>query len=115
MAKINGNFGRNTRTVRWTVALAAGALTAALAGATPAAAWDPQATSAEIDNSLNYHAAIPYAGITTYPPGAYAAAPRRHQSGSSASRRPSDAYASAHTNEQPTPPTPPRKAFQDYK
>src|ERR1700722_19026225 len=87
MAKINGNFGRNTRTVRWTVALAAAPLTAALAGATPAAAWDPQATSAEIDNSLNYHAATPYAGITTYPSGAYAAAPRRHQSGSSASRR----------------------------
>jgi hypothetical protein len=109
MTKIIGNFGRNTRTVRWTIALAAGAFATAMAAATPAAAWDPQATSAEMDNSLNYHATAPYAGITTYPSGAYAAAARRHRSGSS------DAYASAHANQQPAPSTPPRKNFQDYK
>ena len=83
-----------------------------MAAAMPAAAQDPQATAAEIDNSLNYQAAAPSAS-PMYPSGAYAAAPRRYRSGSST--RGSGAYASAHTNAQPAPPTPPHKDFQDYK
>jgi hypothetical protein len=113
MNKIIGNFGRNTRATRWTLALAAGAVAAMMAAATPAAAQDPQATPAQIDNSLSYEVAAPSAGSATYPAGAYAAAPRRHRSGSST--RGSGAYASAHTNAQPAPPTPPHKDFQDYK
>jgi hypothetical protein len=114
MTRIIGNFGRNTPTARWIVALAAGALVAAMAGAMPAAAQDPQATAAEIDNSLNYQAAAPSAS-PMYPSGAYAAAPRRYRSGASASTRGSGAYASAHGNEQPAPSTRPHKDFQDYK
>jgi hypothetical protein len=113
MNKIIGNVGRTTGTARWTVALAAGALAAMMAGATPAAAQDPQATGAEIDNALSHHAAAPSAGVPMYPSGAYAAAPRRHRSRSSTHG--SDAYASAHANAQPAPSTPPHKDFQDYK
>ena len=115
MTKIVDDFGRKTPTDRWTIALAAGALAAVVAAATPAAAWDPQATAAEIDNSLNYHAAASYDGAPMYRSGAYAAAPRRHRADSSASTRGAGPYASAHTSEQSTTPPPPHKAFQDYK
>ena len=92
--------------------MAAGALVVVMAGATPALAWDPQATSAQIDTALSHQA---------YPSDAYASA--RYSSGAYASaaatttrRSRSGPYASARRDQQPTttPPTP-HKGFQDYK
>jgi hypothetical protein len=110
MCKIIGTVVGNT--APWKAALAAGGLVAAIAGATPALAWDPQATSAQIDTALSHQA---------YPSNAYASAP--YSSGAYASaaatttrRSRSDAYASARRNEQPTTTSPaPHKGFQDYK
>ena len=60
------------RTVRWAL-LPVIAMTALTAGLPAAYAWDQQATSAQMDNELNWRAA----GGTGFD-GAYAQAPARH-------------------------------------
>jgi hypothetical protein len=96
MSNIIGQTSRNTRKASWKIALVVGAFAAAMVGAMPAMAVDPQSTDAANDNAANWR---------MDPPSAYAQAPTPHRS---------DGYASARPD-QPTVAARPHKEFQDYK
>jgi len=76
MNKLITTTARKTFARSFAAALAVAAITAVMAGATTAKAWDQQATEAQMDNELSYRATQGngYSVILQYPSGAYARA-----------------------------------------
>jgi hypothetical protein len=110
---------RSSRRGGWKVALATGALTAALAGVAPAAAWTPRASEVQPDRPVSHHAASRQARKPAYPSGAYGSASRDYRSEPYAGAQDRDDYDQYNDNSRNrstsnTPRSTPHKDFQDF-